>query len=55
MHRVIPTVGVDLQPRRNSCPVCSRCRRKRPDYDRQPAHSIEFIPLSVDAVPYRVY
>jgi hypothetical protein len=44
-NALVPTVDVELQPRRNSRPVCSGCRRERPGYDRQPTHSTEFIPL----------
>ena len=42
---LVPTVDVELQPRRNSRPVCSGCRRERPGYDRQPVRRTEFIPL----------
>jgi transposase len=36
---------VQLQPRRNSRPVCSSCGRKRPGYDRLPPRRFEFVPL----------
>ena len=36
---------VDIEPRRNSRPICSGCHRKRPGYDRLPARRFEFVPL----------
>src|SRR6516162_7698838 len=36
---------VEIDPRRNSRPVCSGCRRKRPGYDRLPPRRFEFVPL----------
>ena len=36
---------VEIQSRRNSRAVCSRCHRKRPGYDRLPIRRFEFVPL----------
>ena len=36
---------VTIQPRRNSRPFCSVCRRRRPGYDRLPPRRFEFIPF----------
>ena len=36
---------VQVEHRRNSRPVCSGCRRKRPGYDRLPPRRFEFVPL----------
>jgi transposase len=36
---------VEIEPRRNSRPVCSGCHRKRPGYDRLPPRRFEFVPL----------
>jgi transposase len=36
---------VEIDPRRNSRPVCSGCHRKRPGYDRLPPRRFEFVPL----------
>ena len=41
---------VAIEPRRNSRPVCSRCHRKRPGYDRLPPRRFEFVPLGQIAV-----
>ena len=41
----VPTLEVEIQPRLNSRPVCSGCRRKRPGYDRLPERRFEFIPM----------
>jgi transposase len=36
---------VEIEPRVNSRPICSGCRRKRPGYDRLPVRRFEFVPL----------
>lgn len=36
---------VTVEPRSNSLPVCSKCFRKRPGYDRLPERRFEFVPL----------
>lgn len=36
---------VEIQPRRNSRPICSGCRRPGPGYDRRDARLFEFVPL----------
>lgn len=36
---------VEVQPRANSRPVCAKCGRERPGYDRLPARHFEFVPL----------
>lgn len=36
---------VQVQPRRNSRPVCSGCHRKRPGYDRLPPRRSRLVPL----------
>ena len=40
-----PTLEVEVQPRKNSYPVCGGCKRKRPGYDTLQVRRIEFIPL----------
>jgi len=41
----VPTVEVELHPRRNSRPVCSVCGHRRPGYDRLTKRRFEFIPM----------
>ena len=36
---------VEIQPRRNSRPICSGCRRPGPGYDRRDPRMFEFVPL----------
>ena len=36
---------IDIEPRANARPVCSRCRHHGPGYDRLPARRFEFVPL----------
>lgn len=36
---------VEVQPRANSRPICSRCGQERAGYDRLPARRFEFVPL----------
>jgi transposase len=38
-------IEVDIEPRANGRPVCSRCGKRRPGYDRLPVRSFEFVPL----------
>ena len=38
-------IEFDVQPRKNSKPICSGCGRKRPGYDCQVARRFEFVPL----------
>ena len=39
------SLHVTIQPRRNSRPFCSVCRKRRPGYDRLPPRRFEFIPF----------
>ena len=39
------SLHVAIQPRRNSRPFCSVCRKRRPGYDRLPPRRFEFIPF----------
>ncbi len=39
-----PTIEVELRPRSNSQPLCSRCGHRRPGYDKLPPRRFEFIP-----------
>ena len=39
------SLHVTIQPRRNSRPFCSVCRKRRPGYDRLPPRRCEFIPF----------
>ena len=41
----VPTLEVEVHPRRNSRAVCSGCGRRRPGYDRLAARRFEFVPL----------
>ncbi|MCU7880022.1 MAG: hypothetical protein KZQ60_05305 [Candidatus Thiodiazotropha sp. (ex Lucinoma aequizonata)] len=41
----VPTLEIEIQPRSNSCPICSGCGHKRPGYDRSPERLFEFIPM----------
>ncbi len=41
----VPTVEVELHPRRNSRPACSVCGHRRPGYDRLTMRRFEFIPM----------
>ena len=38
-------IEFEVQPRKNSKPICSGCGRKRPGYDCQVARRFEFVPL----------
>ena len=38
-------IEFDVQPRKNSKPICSGCGRKRPGYDRVVSRRFEFVPL----------
>ena len=40
-----PELVVQIQPRRNSRPVCSGCGRPGPAYDRLEERRFEFVPL----------
>ena len=40
-----PMIEVEIQPRKNSRPICSKCGRRRPGYDRLPTRRFEFIPM----------
>jgi transposase len=50
-ERLVTTAGgsaeieVDIEPRANGRPICSKCGKKRPGYDRLPARRLEFVPL----------
>lgn len=39
------SIEIDIQPRANGKPVCSRCRRRRPGYDTLAVRRFEFVPL----------
>jgi len=36
---------IDIQPRKNSLPICSGCQKKGPGYDTQSVRRYEFVPL----------
>ena len=38
-------IEFDVQPRKNSKPICSGCCKKRPGHDHQVARRFEFVPL----------
>ncbi len=38
-------IEFDVQPRKNSRPVCSGCNKQRPGYDRLAARRFEYVPL----------
>lgn len=38
-------IEVEIEPRANGRPICSKCGKKRPGYDRQPVRQFEFVPL----------
>lgn len=40
-----PVLEVDVVPRKNGKPVCSRCGMRRPGYDRLPPRRFQFVPL----------
>jgi hypothetical protein len=40
-----PTLLVEIVPRANGHPVCSRCGRSRPGYDTQEPRRFEYVPL----------
>lgn len=40
-----PTVEVEIRPRANSRPVCSKCGRRGSGYDTLPVRRFEFVPL----------
>lgn len=42
---------MDIEPRANGRPICSKCGRKRPGYDRLPTRRFEFVPLWNSAIP----
>ena len=42
---LVPTLEVELKPRKNGLPVCSGCGRPGPGYDRLPTRRFDFIPL----------
>jgi transposase len=41
----VEALVIDIDPRRNSLPVCSDCGKRRKMYDRQPARLFEFLPV----------
>jgi len=41
----IPTVEVEIRARVNSRPLCSKCGRPSPGYDRLPVRRFEFVPM----------
>ena len=38
-------IEFQVQPRRNSKPICSGCRKPRPGYDRLKERRFEYVPL----------
>jgi transposase len=46
------TIEVPIEPRANSRPVCSGCRKPRPGYDRLAPRRFEFVPLWQIAVVF---
>lgn len=36
---------IDIEPRRNSRPICPECSQRRSTYDRQPARLFEYLPV----------
>ncbi len=44
-NKTIREIEFDVEPRKESRPICSGCNRKRPGYDRLPARRFEFVPL----------
>nr|VFK18397.1 MAG: hypothetical protein BECKLFY1418C_GA0070996_10435 [Candidatus Kentron sp. LFY] len=40
-----PTIEVEIQPRKNSRPICPKCGRRRSGYDTQPVRKFVFIPM----------
>ena len=36
---------MEIEPRANGRPICSKCGKKRPGYDWLPARRFEFVPL----------
>lgn len=49
-NKKLREIEFDVQPRKNSKPICSGCNRKRPGYDRLAARRFEFVPLWAIAV-----
>jgi transposase len=41
----VEALVIDINPRRNSLPVCPDCGKRRKMYDRQPARLFEFLPV----------
>jgi len=49
-NRKLREIEFEVQPRKNSKPICSGCNRKRPGYDRLAARRFEYVPLWAIAV-----
>src|SRR5512133_175821 len=44
---------IDIEPRRNSRPICPECGRRRSTYDRQPSRLFEYLPVWTFKVYFR--
>lgn len=40
-----PAIEIDIRPRANSRPLCSRCGARAPGYDKLPSRRFEYVPL----------
>lgn len=49
-NKKVREIEFDVQPRKNSRPICSGCNKKRPGYDRLAARRFEYVPLWAIAV-----
>jgi len=44
---------IDIEPRRNSQPICPECNKRRSAYDRQPSRLFEYLPIWTFKVYFR--
>lgn len=44
---------IDIEPRRNSQPICPECHKRRSAYDRQPSRLFEYLPIWTFKVYFR--
>lgn len=44
---------IDIEPRRNSQPICPECHKRRSAYDRQPSRLFEYLPVWTFKVYFR--
>jgi transposase len=49
----VEALVIDIQPRRNSQPVCPECGKRRGGYDQQPARLFEYVPIWAFKVYFR--